>query len=302
MAQVAVGLAGDGSAYSANLNGLGNFYAAEEDALQGIDPVAGTDSLVIPRLAPRPLNEVQAPIADDATGVWSLLGSSAGVEIPLDQLAIEYAWFFGGVIAPFDSAGKLIGSLAEGGGTTGTTGTTGTVQVTVGPDGCPTDAPANTLRSGAAQIGVHKLCVESVRDARSPEAAMAIKYALTHLGYPYCECAKRNDPGYYDCSSFVSRAYRDGFTVGTYHQPGAIPNLYKGNAPTTGVLRDVPWTHQISLSQAMPGDLVEPHSGHVSMLLADGYKVHTNRTGDVSHVERAYTSAFWVGWVDHTKV
>ncbi len=292
MAQVALGLAGD-SAYSSNLNGLSNYYAAEEDALKGIDPVPGTDSLVVPRLAPRPLNDIQAPIADDATEVWSLLGSTDGVEIPLDQLAVEYAWFFGGVIAPFNSAGQLIGSLAQGGGATDGGGG-GTVQVTVGPDGCPTNAPPNTLRAGADKIGVHKLCVDSVAKARTPQAAMAIKYALTHLGVPYCECVpQRNEPGYYDCSSFVSRAYRDS---------GAIPNLYKGNAPTTDVLRAVPWTHQISLAQAQPGDLVEPHSGHVTMQLADGYKVHTNQTGDVSHVERAYTSAYWVGWVDPTKV
>jgi hypothetical protein len=53
-----------------------------------------------------------------------------------------------------------------------------------------------------------------------------------------------------------------------------------------------------ALRQAMPGDLVEPNPGHVTMLLADGYKAQTNRTGDVSKVDRAYSSAYWVGWVD----
>jgi hypothetical protein len=291
LAQTAAGLA-DGSAYTGNLNGLGNYYLGREDAGRPTTPVSGQDTLVVPRLAPRPLKEVGAPIAPDATEAWSRLGTSDGVTIPLSQVAVEYAWFFGGVISPFDSAGRLIGSLANG---SGTGGTPGTVQVSVGPDGCPEDAPGNTLRDGAGKIGIHRLCTDSVARARTPQAAKAIKWALTHLGWPYSQ-PRRNANGYADCSSFVSRAYRDS---------GAIPNLYpKGtNAPTTITLVSVRWMHRISLSQAQPGDLVEPipnsaDTGHVAMQLADGYKVHTNRTGDVSHVERAYTSAYWAGWVD----
>ena len=247
------------------------------------------DSLVIPRLAFRPLKDVGAPIAADATEALARVGSDEGVTIPLEQLAVEYAWFFGGVIAPFNSAGERIGSLANGGGSDSGDGP---VQVAVGPDGCPKNAPKNTLRQGAAAIGVHKLCVDSVAKARTPEAARAIKWALTHLGWDDSQ-PHRNENGYADCSSFVSRAYRDS---------GAIPKLYRGNAPITTTFRQVPWTHQIPLSKAQPGDLVEPVSGHVAMQLADGYKVHTNKTGDVSKVERAYGSAFWTGWVDARKV
>ena len=43
--------------------------------------------------------------------------------------------------------------------------------------------------------------------------------------------------------------------------------------------------------------MIEPHSGHVTMQLADGYKVHTNEPGDVSKVDRAYSSAYWAGKV-----
>ncbi|WP_141578177.1 NlpC/P60 family protein [Actinomadura sp. WMMA1423] len=299
LAQIAAGLT-DG-ANSANLNGLGNYYQGREDANTEMPPVVGEDTLVIPRLALRPLKPVGAPVGEDAAEAWSRLGNTEGVLLPLEQVAVEYAWFFGGVIPPFDSAGKLIGSLATGGGAIENVGTT---QTTVGPDGCPIEVGTRALHDGVVnkatnpdQITIHKLCVDSVAKARTPQAAMAIKWALNHLNWPYAplDSGKRNDPGWADCSSFVSRAYRDS---------GAIPNLYpKGsNAPVTGTFREVRWMHKIQISQAKPGDLVEPHSGHVAMQLADGYKVHTNRTGDVSKVERAYTSAYWVGWVDASKV
>ncbi|GAA2252120.1 hypothetical protein GCM10010402_04080 [Actinomadura luteofluorescens] len=293
LAQIATDLAGSG-VNGANLSGLGNYYQGREDANKETPPVVGEDTLVIPRLALRPLKPVGAPVAPDATEAWSRLGNTEGVLLPLEQIAVEYAWFFGGVIPPFNSAGKLIGSLATGGGGAVDNGT---VQVTVGPDGCPENAPDNTLREGAKEIGIRKLCVDSVAQARTPQAAMAIKWALTHLGWPYAplDSGKRNDPGWADCSSFVSRAYRDS---------GAIKNLYPQgtNAPVTTTFVGARWTHKITLSQAKPGDLVEPHSGHVAMQLADGYKVHTNQTGDVSKVERAYSSAYWVGWIDPSKV
>lgn len=291
LAQITAGIA-DFSAYTDNLRGLGNYYQAREIAIEATEPVAGRDTLVVPRLALRPLEEVGAPIASDAIEAWSWLGTSDGVTIPLSQVAVEYAWFFGGVISPFDSAGELIGSLSDG---SSSVASMASVQVEVGPDGCPKNAPHNTLRNGAAAVGIHKLCVDSVAQARTPEAAKAIKWALTHLGWAYSQ-GRRNENGYADCSSFVSRAYRDS---------GAIPNLYpKGtNAPNTGVLRVVRWTVKISRKQAQPGDLVEPIPGHVAMQLVSGYVVHTNRTGDVSKVERRdYPKAYWTGWVDPRKV
>ena len=291
VAQVAADLAG-GSPHAANLNGLANYYQAREEANTETPPVPGDDTLVIPRLALRPLKPISAPVDPDATEAWTQVGFNDGVTLPLSQVAVEYAWFFGGVIPPFNSAGEVIGSLREG----STPGGGGPVQVEVGPDGCPREAPRNTLRDGASRIGIHKLCVDSVAQARTPEAAKAIKWALTHLGWPYSQ-ARRNEDGYADCSSFVSRAYRDS---------GAIPNLYPrgSNAPVTGTFRQVPWMHKIPYSQVKPGDLVEPHPGHVAMQLADGYKVHTNQTGDVSKVDRAYgaNSVYWAGWVDASKV
>jgi surface antigen len=287
LAQVAIGLAGNDTAHAANLEGLANYFqAAEQAGAATATPVAGKDPLAIPRLATYPLKPVDVPMASDTTEVWSQLGNSNGMAVPLDQLAIEYAWFYGGVIAPFDSAGKRIGSLAND------SSTVGTVQLTVGPDGCPETAPKNTLLNGADKIGIHKLCVDSVAKARTPQAAMAIKWALSSLGWPYTQhIPARNTDHAADCSSFVSRAYLS-----------AIPGLYKGNAPTTDVLRAVKWTHKIPLSQAQPGDLVEPLSGHVVMHLADGYNVQESHTGEVSHVLREVSSAFWAGWVDPGKV
>ena len=291
VAQIATGLAGENLLYSSNLRGLANYYQGREEANTETPPVVGEDTLVIPRLALRPLKPIGAPVAGDAGEAWNRIGSNAGITLPLEQVAVEYAWFFGGVIPPYDSAGKLIGSLENGGLPDGS----GPVQVEVGPDGCPKEAPPNTLREGAAEIGINKLCVDSVAQARTPEAAKAIKWALTHLGIPYSQ-DHRNEANWADCSSFVSRAYRDS---------GAIPNLYPqgSNAPVTGPppvpnIRQASWSQEIPFSQLKPGDLVEPHPGHVAMRLANGYKVHTNQTGDVSKVDRAYSSAFWSGWVN----
>ncbi|WP_346049309.1 hypothetical protein [Actinomadura chokoriensis] len=289
LAQIAAGRAGSG-AYTDNIAGLGNYYQAREIAIEATKPVAGRDTLVVPRLALRPLEEVGAPIASDATEAWSRLGTADGVTIPLSQVAAEYAWYFGGVISPFDSAGELIGSLSD---SSAAMASVASVQVEVGPDGCPRNAPHNTLRDGAAAIGIRKLCIDSVARARTPEAAKAIKWALSRLGLGY-SWALRNELNYADCSSFVSRAYRDS---------GAIPNLYPqgDNAPNTHDLREVPWTIKISRRQARPGDLVEPIPGHVAMQLVGDYVVHTNRTGDVSKVERrAYPTAYWTGWVDRS--
>jgi hypothetical protein len=288
VAQAAVGLA-DKSRYAANLNGLSQFYLGKEDTSAERTPIVGQQTLVAPRLAMTPLKPIAAPVRPDATDAWSQLGTSEGVTLPVQQVAVEYAWFFGGVIDPFDSAGQRIGSLADGGGEGGTGPDKS--QVTVGPDGCPKNVPnPRDLREGAEVIGVQKLCADSVRQARTPEAAKAIQWALSHLDIPYSQ-PQRNAADFADCSSFVSRAYRDS---------GAVPNLYpKGaNAPTTSTFPPAAWMHQIPLSQAKPGDLVEPHSGHVAMELADGYIVHTNQTGDVSHVERGYGSAYWTGWLD----
>jgi len=165
-------------------------------------------------------------------------------------------------------------------------------QSRVGADGCPTSAPASTLRSGADSIGIWQLCADSVAQAPTPEAAKAIKWALTQLGAPYaCGGSGRDATFRFDCSSLVSRAYSQGAGVKI-----AKPYVW---SPTTYLMLPSPgfghtaWSVPIDPGAAKPGDLVlyetEPGvSQHVVMLLAHGYMVHTNRCGDVAHVTR-----FW---------
>lgn len=174
----------------------------------------------------------------------------------------------------------------------------GGTQVEVGPDGCPTSAPANTLRNGSAAVGIAEICARSVAQAASPNAARAVKEALAQLGRPYSQ-PLRNNAGYFDCSSFITRAYQN---TGT---PLAPPGQ---NAPTThsllpraGFSRKA-WAVPIDASQARPGDIVFPHEGHVAMVLADGWVVHTNRTGDVSHVRSSYSSPLAFRRVDPSRV
>ncbi|WP_433467833.1 CHAP domain-containing protein [Spirillospora sp. CA-128828] len=123
LSRIAADLAGPGGA--ANLTGLANFYKAKEKANQRTDPVSGRDSLVIPRLAPRPLKEITVPVDSENSDAWSRLGTSESVALPLQQVAVEYAWFFGGVIPPFNSAGKSLSG----------TPLTGTSPVLQGGDG-----------------------------------------------------------------------------------------------------------------------------------------------------------------------
>lgn len=161
----------------------------------------------------------------------------------------------------------------------------------VGPDGCPTSAPANTLRAGSAAIGIAELCANSVAQAPNAQAARAIKYQLNHLGLPYSQ-PNRMKEGYYDCSSLAMRSYA----------AADLGVLVGGWAPNTAAIRDSRWAERITLDQTLPGDLVYPHPGHVVTKLSDGFMVHTNRPGDVSHITKLYTSIFYAVRVHPEKV
>ena len=168
---------------------------------------------------------------------------------------------------------------------------TPTSQQTVGPDGCPTSAPPNTMRGGASDVAA--LCAASVAQARSPQAALAIKAALTHLGLTYSQ-PQRNAPTEYDCASFVTRMYD---LAGVNLAPPGQ------NAPTTFTIASAPWAVHIPYAQGQPGDLAEPGTGHVTMLLADNLLVETSATGDVSHVtSRYFTAPYVTVWIDPSKV
>jgi len=166
-----------------------------------------------------------------------------------------------------------------------------TRQVVVGVDGCPQTAPDGTLRSGAEEIGLVDLCQRSVASAATPQAALAIIYALSNLGAPYaCGGQGRLEPARFDCSSFVARAYAEGAGINVAN-PDWSPST-RDMLPWDGTPLDRHYA-LVDAADLAPGDLVLYDTGgrsyrHVVMLLADGWMVHTNACGDVAHVER-----FW---------
>lgn len=81
-------------------------------------------------------------------------------------------------------------------------------QTVVGPSGCPTEVLSGTF---PPDVDITRLCRRAVRNAATPQAAFAIKWALVRLGAPYaCDGIGRLEPWRYDCSSYVSRAYAEG--------------------------------------------------------------------------------------------
>lgn len=167
-------------------------------------------------------------------------------------------------------------------------------QTVVGPNGCPTAVLAGTVPDG---ISVKKLCEAAVRNAASPQAAFAIKWAMVRLGAPYaCEGIGRLAPWRYDCSSYVSRAYAEGAGLGTAGQDWA-PST-RNMVPWDGASLD-PHYAIIPPSEIRPGDLVLYDTcpegqtcsyRHVVMYLGPQEKggvpmmAHTNACGSVAHI------------------
>lgn len=164
-------------------------------------------------------------------------------------------------------------------------------QVLVGTDGCPVEVPVGTLRGGSGDIGIQELCERSVTAAATPQAALAITYALRQLGAPYaCGGQGRLDVARYDCSSFVARAYSEGAGISVARQEWS-PST-RNMVPWDGIALDRHYAF-IAPDDLAPGDLVLYDTGgrsyrHVVMVLGDGWMVHTNACGDVAHVDR-----FW---------
>lgn len=173
-----------------------------------------------------------------------------------------------------------------------------TYQSTVGPNQCPTSAPANTLFGGATNI--YKICSDSIKQAPTAAAARAIIAALGHLGIPYSETSARNGPNYYDCSSFVTKMYElAGVNIAP---PGQ-------NAPTTITIALAGWGVHLPTSAAQPGDLLEYYNldhdnliDHVVMKLADGFVVQESGTGILSNVTAQFGTPALVVRVDPSKV
>jgi cell wall-associated NlpC family hydrolase len=173
-------------------------------------------------------------------------------------------------------------------------------QTVIGPDGCPVENVPGTLRDGADVIGAAALCRSAVKQAATPQAALAITWAFSRLGSAYaCGGAGRMLPWRMDCSSFVSRAYAEGAGLRTAGDTWA-PST-RNMLPWDGVSLDPHYAY-VAPQALRAGDLVLydtcPGGGcpyrHVVMYLGspDGGKsfwmAHTNACGDVAKVER-----FW---------
>jgi cell wall-associated NlpC family hydrolase len=171
-------------------------------------------------------------------------------------------------------------------------------QTTVGPQGCPGAAPPGALREGADAVGIERLCRSALEAAATPQAALAITWALQHLGAAYaCGGAGRMLPFRADCSSFVSRAYAEGAGLRTAGD-GWAPST-RDMVPWDGVALDPHYAY-VAPAALRPGDLVLydtcPQGGcpykHVVMYLGavggQEWMAHTDSCGDVAKVER-----FW---------
>lgn len=168
-------------------------------------------------------------------------------------------------------------------------------QTVVSKSGCPSAVLDGTVPAG---IDVKKLCTRAVKQAASPQAAQAIKWALIRLGAPYaCEGIGRLAPWRYDCSSYVSRAYAEGAGLGTAGD-GWAPST-RNMVPWDGASLD-PHYAPIPPQAIRPGDLVLYDTcpagevcayRHVVMYLGAlepggvPMMAHTNQCGGVAHVE-----------------
>src|SRR5262249_26311927 len=90
--------------------------------------------------------------------------------------------------------------------------------------------------------------------------------------------------------SFVSRAYQAaGVPIAYPDTPDQIDGGPGQNTPGSRYELAAPWAVPQTVLTAKPGDLVffpgaDPPNGHVGMVLIAGLMVHTNRTGDVAHI------------------
>jgi cell wall-associated NlpC family hydrolase len=169
-------------------------------------------------------------------------------------------------------------------------------EIQIGTDGCPTTSVGGVVPDG---LDLHALCVHAVQAAPTEPAALAIQWALSHLGAPYaCGGIGRLEPFRFDCSSYVSRSYYEGAGLHTASQSWA-PST-RSMVPWDGLSLDEHYV-PIDNDQIRPGDLVLyntcPQDGsscsyrHVVMYLGHpvrggpAYMAHTNQCGGVSHVE-----------------
>ena len=175
---------------------------------------------------------------------------------------------------------------------------TASVGTEVGPDGCATSVPAGTVPDS---VDIQYLCRTAMNDAATPQAQLAVQWALIHLGAPYaCKGVGRLNDWVFDCSSYVSRAYAEGAGLDTAGADWAPTT--RNMLPWGGASLDAHY-EVIEPKDLAPGDLVlydtctaeEKDEGecdyrHVVMYLGEQapgmgpLMAHTNACGEVSRV------------------
>lgn len=106
-----------------------------------------------------------------------------------------------------------------------------------------------------------------------------------NLGVPY-DATRRQDPNRFDCSSFVS----SGITAAglDISSNGVLPDTSSMLASGTG---PGGFLQAIDVSDVKPGDLLfwgppQFATGHVVMVLEDGYVMHAPRAGSVTSIAK----------------
>lgn len=292
-----------------------------QDTYYGISAWAGTlrtenvqqlepgKSSYIPRLSPTAYDMEVAPavLADIARMEMASAGTQ-GASAPGTQQAIEYAVFYGGIVEPYDTAGVLLGSIAEaptgsvvtGAGTSMAPGLTRGGQTDIDSSDCPTDdvpIPEQSMKGGSYEFGMQTLCENSVAQARSPEAAMAVKWMLNRVGVFWYSQERRNEEGFADCSSSIARAYQEGAGLNLYPEgTNAWVTWTFSGRPGPGVVSPKGLV-RVPASELRPGDAYLPDDGHIVMVLSDGFIVHASMDGTPIMVQQFYQGGLDMGVV-----
>ncbi len=150
------------------------------------------------------------------------------------------------------------------------------------PAGCPTRAPAGTMRAGGE---VHSMCLQASAAAPSREAAGAIRYAFRYLGASYSQGNRDSvNPPVFDCSSMVGRAYRSAGAMIKNYRTGETWKFYPLFGWTGAYTPDYyANTNLVRVSGAhlLPGDIIiqfdgsDPsnsagNAGHAQMYIGNG--------------------------------
>ena len=107
----------------------------------------------------------------------------------------------------------------------------------------------------------------------SSQADTLIEFAKKFLGVPYCRGGET--PACFDCSGFVQYVYKHALGIDIDRTTSEIINNGR----------------EVSREELQPGDLVFPHSGHVTLYIGNNQIIHAPQTGDVVKIVEIYK--FW---------